>query len=629
MVLLIALSLILPGIWKKLEPKAALLSFQITGALLRPLSPLSKVEKFLEAGRELKRQGRLGDPALFWSFAGSYYRYFFLLAEIILALRILKTDPGKRFSRRLDMWSLVETNARKFPCLRPLLKTGPVTRMSPVSGPWALGQTPALFASLNGILGFEKGGRYQPEDFLHPESGLAILDAPILERTNLFNAGRAALAFARQLGPRFHGKISDLPPHLRALALAFVCHHLNLKDLAFKILDELSTSWEPEKNTVKLENLAELEERFADFTHPELELHRSYQNVYFMALLRLARKKGSLPSSLWLWLKPVDRRLFYCLNQVGGRAAWAEGAGAWSHFITERKAGRPLSDPVMAPAARALEASLVTEGYLDEDHEREIKVMDVGETGSRHDPEKDQDRRRLLGVHDSKEGVKRFPFIPRVLGRATLKNGDASDDYRIREEVERSLEEVLRRLDGRKEKTALDSPASAESENAPPIDGARKEASTPFGDEAGMAREDLFNILEEEYLSRDEIFENDDQADLEKERADDLERELELRYREEEEYWREKDDRAGTKGVPPPAPDSPEEAETDFRLQGNKTARGNVPKDGSGDGGLYEKEAKRNQNAKSPRKEAFDSGEADEKELEGSSKEKKSGSFPG
>ena len=85
-----------------------------------------------------------------------------------------------------------------------------------------------------------------------------------------------------------------------------------------------------------------------------------------MALLYRARQKGVLASSQFLWLRPLDRPLWYALNQCGGRAAWAEGFAAWAHYQAEEKAGKALSEPHIAPAVISLKQSLAAQGWLTE-----------------------------------------------------------------------------------------------------------------------------------------------------------------------------------------------------------------------------------------------------------------------
>lgn len=59
---------------------------------------------------------------------------------------------------------------------------------------------------------------------------------------------------------------------------------------------------------------------------------------------------GVLPTSSFLWLKDVDRHLWYALNNIGRRAFQVEGAGAVCHFFHERIAERPLEEPVFEEA---------------------------------------------------------------------------------------------------------------------------------------------------------------------------------------------------------------------------------------------------------------------------------------
>jgi hypothetical protein len=59
---------------------------------------------------------------------------------------------------------------------------------------------------------------------------------------------------------------------------------------------------------------------------------------------------GVLPTSSFLWLKEIDRPLWYALNNVGRRAFHVEGAGAICHFFHERMADQPLETPMFDEA---------------------------------------------------------------------------------------------------------------------------------------------------------------------------------------------------------------------------------------------------------------------------------------
>ena len=97
-----------------------------------------------------------------------------------------------------------------------------------------------------------------------------------------------------------------------------------------------------------------------------LSIHAAYELPWFMALLYRARQKGVLASSQFLWLRPLDRPLWYALNQCGGRAAWAEGFAPWAHYTAEEKERKTLTKPHVAPAVASLREALSAQGWLTE-----------------------------------------------------------------------------------------------------------------------------------------------------------------------------------------------------------------------------------------------------------------------
>ena len=89
-----------------------------------------------------------------------------------------------------------------------------------------------------------------------------------------------------------------------------------------------------------------------------------YAHTALMALLNEARlKAGVLAPAQFVWLKLVDRRLWYALHSLGfetegfGRYLHpnprTEAAGARDHWAAERLAGRPLLKPEIERALNA------------------------------------------------------------------------------------------------------------------------------------------------------------------------------------------------------------------------------------------------------------------------------------
>ena len=83
-----------------------------------------------------------------------------------------------------------------------------------------------------------------------------------------------------------------------------------------------------------------------------------------MALLYRARRKGVLANAQFLWLRPMDRPLWYALCQCGGRTAMMEGAAAWAHYMMEEQAGHTLDSPHVASAVSSLRDALNAQGWL-------------------------------------------------------------------------------------------------------------------------------------------------------------------------------------------------------------------------------------------------------------------------
>jgi hypothetical protein len=284
------------------------------------------------------------------------------------------------------MKSLFENNVKAYPCLAPVLKEWPITDKPVGHGPWALAETPIHFAARHGLM-TKNGVEYELYELCDPETGSTIPYCPALnDKMNSFKRIEALKVFAEQLGPRFDGNHETLNHHQKALASALVCHRLLDKDLSMKIFNELSLNWDPKKNKTRSELSVKVHAKLLEnrcFDLPELRKHVSYMKVWFMALLNDARTKGVIPSSLFIWLKPLDRPLFYALNQVGGRTAWSEAAGPFSHFIAENRAGRTLIEPRVETAAKSLEKSLIREGWLP-GLKRERKKAPRGRKRQRH-----------------------------------------------------------------------------------------------------------------------------------------------------------------------------------------------------------------------------------------------------
>lgn len=318
-------------------------------------------------------------------YAGSWLRWplFAMLGGLFY---LAWTGRGKSFTRRFSMETLLENNVRSFPCLAPVVGRGKYL-LDPKSfdeGPWMMARSPLQFALEKGLLKDEKEQPFTPDQALR--NGLGEADMPAYGRGR-FDRDRARAVFREQLGPKFTG-VAELPPFRQALAAAFMAYAAGERKEAVAILDEMSLSYtqEPEADTPAKEGAEKdpeprrctaledpsFKDRIGDtlarhnniLEEPCLTRHSAYVLPWFMALLTRARKKGVLAGPQFLFTRPIDRPLWYALNQCGGRAAWVEAFASWAHYMAEEKDGKALEKADMADAAYSLEAALDALGWL-------------------------------------------------------------------------------------------------------------------------------------------------------------------------------------------------------------------------------------------------------------------------
>lgn len=170
--------------------------------------------------------------------------------------------------------------------------------------------------------------------------------------------------FALQLGPLWKGA-DALPIHLKALVVVFVARAIGKRPVAKKILFQIAASAGSGKLdfTGVSDELRSLDgRRILEW----VEKRHAYVSTVLARLLEIARSDGVLASAEFLWLKPLDRRMWFMLNSVGRATAVVEVAGAYAHLKAEKKLGRALKTPFVKGAVDALDESLQTILFVEE-----------------------------------------------------------------------------------------------------------------------------------------------------------------------------------------------------------------------------------------------------------------------
>src|SRR3990167_5032774 len=129
------------------------------------------------------------------------------------------------------------------------------------------------------------------------------------------------------------------------------------KIAAQKILTSLDSSFVVGK--LHAEGIAEILKKYQDTEIiQEITAKHAYQLTVMSSLLLAARDDGVVPSAEFLWLKVVDRRLWYMLNCVGRQTPYSEVGGPFAHWRAELVMSRSSRAPMIDEAIKALEIAI-------------------------------------------------------------------------------------------------------------------------------------------------------------------------------------------------------------------------------------------------------------------------------
>lgn len=265
---------------------------------------------------------------------GKYLR--FPLAFILFGLAAVLYFSSKTRNLRhiFDTKTLKVMEQENWPQISPVLKLDLVsTKLD--DGPWAMAESPMKFCKKYKLLDVEhKEGKY-----------IAKL-----------KKGAAFRVLSLQLGPKWRSP-EALPIHLKALFAVFAARIDNDKKSADALLDQIAASASgPKLDFTGVDAL--MRKHMNNKKVQKITILHGYVTTVFASLLVGAREVGVLAGSEFIWLKPIDRRMWYMLNTVGRQTAVAEIVGAYAHWLAEKKLGLPLVVPMVDEGVRGLESAL-------------------------------------------------------------------------------------------------------------------------------------------------------------------------------------------------------------------------------------------------------------------------------
>ncbi len=279
---------------------------------------------------------------------GSYLRYPLGSLMLLAASMLYLGGSTRRFRHVFTTKLFRQLEKKNWPQITPIVNLDLVNQKIG-EGPWAMALSPLDYCKNNELIN------------ITVKNGVHLVD---------LRSEDAYRTLSLQLGPRWKG-VDFLPIYLRALFVIFAARINGDKKSSEALLDQISLS--AATIDVAKMNFNGTNELLAKYSKSKkvmsIAARHGYVTTLFASLLVGAREAGVLATSEFIWLKPLDRRMWYMLNTVGRPTAVAEICGAFAHWLAEKRLGMPLIAPMVDEGIRGLEVALSEVIYKpDEDN---------------------------------------------------------------------------------------------------------------------------------------------------------------------------------------------------------------------------------------------------------------------
>lgn len=324
-----------------------------------------------------------------------------------------------KYRRQINnVYDLIKIQAEHFPA-SAIIKDKNLLAEHPYVGPWATYQLPLDFALDNKLLWISKKP-VDAEAVVDPSTMLPIPPFKPAAKVQNFSAKRKMLphfkyvvfdvekadeTFSTQLGKLWEGH-DKLPPLEKALFAIFVTQGNGQQAEAWKMVEQIAFSWRQgtldaagNMLTPHYADTKGVDELIAKYgNHPKVKsiIGKHAHTICVMTeLLAWARAKGRLMHANFLWLKPVNRTLWYALCGQGGQSAYWEAAGPWAHAQVESLMGKRIVTPMVLGAIEAMKDLMSKEHWIDPgEYSEAAQQRRVKEANEQIDAEREKQRQR-------------------------------------------------------------------------------------------------------------------------------------------------------------------------------------------------------------------------------------------
>lgn len=271
-----------------------------------------------------------------WSFStyadlSGTLRFYTAIPLLILlvpyGIKVYKKNPLNKYKRKLTRQTLCESEVGLWPWIAPVIKLN-IINMPLEEGDWAMSDISLNFCR-----------KYN-----------------LLNDKNIVQVDKARKVFISQFGPLWRG-IDYLKPEEKALLACFLAQLNGNPKEAVTGLSILSAS---------IAN-GDIDYSFVDgyikkYAYTEKSEKAMSKNAYVYNVIATVfeecKPQGKIPPSYFLWLKPVNRPLFYTLHCVGRRLPFPEVGGIFGHGLAEKTIGEKCINPYVDKAIAGLEEAI-------------------------------------------------------------------------------------------------------------------------------------------------------------------------------------------------------------------------------------------------------------------------------
>lgn len=298
---------------------------------------------------------------------GEYLR---IPVTIFLALFCYLTygrNVKMRYRKHYTMDSLAHQEATVWPQINPVLDAK-IVETDIDTGVWAMALSPLEFCK-----------RYKLITVQAEMPNNILSKGPVYRMT--LDKPRATRLFASQLGRLWQGP-EALPIHRRAVFAAIIARGCRDTQAARDLLEQINRSCAHGRlDKLNFDGVDKLWKKHINKREiSEILSMHAYETTIFMALFLFARQDGVFATAEFLWMKPLDRKFWYFLNNVGRQTAFCEAAGVHAHYLAESALRRPLGVPMVEEATKGLELALNDIIYVPTPEEKDqlLKQLESG-----------------------------------------------------------------------------------------------------------------------------------------------------------------------------------------------------------------------------------------------------------